>query len=262
MNVTIVIPARYASKRFPGKPLTVVAGVSLLERVWRLAESVASADHVLIATEDQRIVEHGESFGAEVVLTSENCRNGSERAFEALKNSNQIPDIVVNFQGDALLTPPWILDALIEELKSNTRAEIATPAVRLDQENYEALVSSKATEPSSGTLVVFDVEKRAMYFSKCMIPFLRNIPDKELPVFRHIGIYAYRYPALEKYLALSPGALEQVEGLEQLRALEHGMHIAVCEVDYKGRSHWSIDTPQDVGKAEQIITREGELLDI
>ena len=111
-----------------------------------------------------------------------------------------------------------------------------------------------------GTLVVFDRNMNALYFSKTPIPFVRPNKLKELPLYRHIGLYAYRYETLANYLTLQPGPLEQVEGLEQLRALENGINVRVVLVDYRGRTHWSVDSPDDVSKVEAIIAREGELV--
>jgi 3-deoxy-manno-octulosonate cytidylyltransferase (CMP-KDO synthetase) len=169
-------------------------------------------------------------------------------------------DGVVNFQGDAVLTPPWVLQALVDVLRNEDSVEMVTPAVRLDRARYDEFLVAKENSPSSGTTVTMDHESNALYFSKRVIPFIRN-PEKEFPpVFRHIGLYGYTVETLRRFTSLLPTALEKAEGLEQLRALHNGIPIRVVEVDYRGRTHWSIDTPEDVSKAEEIIAREGEFV--
>lgn len=258
MKTAIVIPARYASSRFPGKPMHPVLGVSTLERVWRIAKAVRGPSTVLIATEDERIVDFATRFGGEAVLTSENCANGTERTFDAINRRQLDVDVIINLQGDALLTPPWVLEAMIKEIGADADADIVTPAVRLEGASLQEFANHKVKSPASGTTVVFDVAKRALYFSKATIPYVRSAGYAA--VHRHIGLYGFRRDSLERYVALPPSPLEACEGLEQLRALEHGMKIRVAVVDYRGRSHGSIDSPSDVKLVEDIIAREGELL--
>lgn len=263
MNTAIVIPARYASSRFPGKPLAKIAGHSMLYRVWRIAQAVNGVDKVLIATDDERIVKHAGGFGADVVMTSADCKNGTERAYAALKTSKLSPEVIINLQGDAVLTPPAIIQALVDKIQTSKEAiQICTPAVRLSPVQYEAFAAAKRFGASTGTLVTFDRNLNAMYFSKALIPFIRNQEQKQHAVYRHIGIYAYRREALEKYLSLEATPFEQAEQLEQLRALEHGLPIKVVVVDYGDRTHGSVDVPADVQKAEEIIDKEGELVDL
>jgi 3-deoxy-manno-octulosonate cytidylyltransferase (CMP-KDO synthetase) len=259
MKTVIVIPARYGSTRFPGKPLAIILGKSLLERTWRIANSVRGAEKVYIATDDERIFKHATAFGAELLMTPAECTNGTERVLAALKSTGLRPDIVINLQGDAVLTPPAVLEALIEELIKTTSADIATAATRLNQEQYREILAQKASGQPGGTLVTFDLNGRALYFSRSIIPFVRNA-SSSVPIYRHIGIYGYRYHALEKYVSLAPSPLELAEGLEQLRALENGMRIQVVPVDYNGRTHWSVDSPEDAKMAESLILREGELV--
>ena len=260
MKTAIIIPARYASSRFPGKPLVLVAGVSTLERVWRIAKSVRHRAKVIIATDDELIMRHVDSFGGEAVMTSKTCANGTERVFEAINAMNLKADIILNFQGDAVLTPPWVLDATIEELERDPRAEIVTPAVELDSNSFGDLVQHKAKSVASGTTVVFDVNRNALYFSKAVIPFTRN--SGFTAVYRHIGLYGFRRESLSRFVALPPSPLELTEGLEQLRALEHGIKIRIVIVDYRGCGHGSIDAPEDVQAVESIIKSQGELLDL
>ncbi len=261
MQTCIVIPARYGSTRFPGKPLAEVEGKTLLERVWQIAQAVKGIDSVLIATDDQRIVDHARSFGAETCLTDPNLSNGTERVHQALERQSSCADIVINLQGDAVLTPPWIIQAVVDSLREDHSINMSTPAVRLSWPQYDQLVAAKSTGQAAGTLVTFDINYNALYFSKAIIPFIRK-QNRELPApfFRHIGLYGYRRQALKEYLSLPQGQFEQSEQLEQLRALEHGMAIKVVIVDYRGRTHWSIDSPSDIDKAVEIIRKEGELI--
>ncbi len=258
MSAAIVIPARYASSRFPGKPLHPVAGTPMLERVWRIAKSVPQATRVVIATDDERILAAARGFDAEAIMTSPDCSNGTERVHDAVQRAAILEDIVLNLQGDALLTPPWVLETMIDEMILDLAPDIVTPAVRLDEPALEEFLAQKKSTPASGTTVVFDRKRDALYFSKAVIPYLRK--EGHAGIYRHIGLYGYRKAALARYAGLAPTPLEQTEGLEQLRALENGMAIRVAIVDYRGRTHWSIDAPADVAIAERIIEREGELL--
>ena len=258
MTAAIVIPARYASSRFPGKPLCAVSGMTMLERVWRIAKSVRQASRVVIATEDERILDHARSFDAEAVMTSLDCKNGTERVYDTVKRVAVSEEIILNLQGDAPLTPPWVLEAMIDEMTIDPTPELVTPAVRLEGAALAEFVEHKKERPGSGTTVVFTTKKDALYFSKTVIPLIRY--PGHAHIYRHIGLYGYRKAALERYVTLKPTPLEQAEGLEQLRALEHGMVVRVAVVDYRGRTHWSIDAPGDVAMAEKIIAREGELI--
>jgi 3-deoxy-manno-octulosonate cytidylyltransferase (CMP-KDO synthetase) len=258
MSAAIVIPARYGSERLKGKPMIDIAGTSLLERVWRIARSCGGATRVVIATEDERVIRHAEAFGAEAVLTSDRCTNGTERVAEAIEAAAISEDAVINLQGDAVLTPPWVLDGMIDEFSSPSGFDIVTPAVRLTGDALADFKAHKLQAPSSGTTVVFDVRRNALYFSKQIVPYVRKPGFAD--VYRHIGLYGYRRDSLKRYVALPPSPLERTEGLEQLRALEHGMTVRVVVVDYRGRSHASVDAPADVALVEQLIAREGELV--
>ncbi len=261
MSAIIVIPARYGSTRLPGKPLAMIAGKTLLHRIWSIAMAVQHVEGVYIATDDERIKAHAESFGAQVIMTPVDIPNGTERAFHAATALAQTPEIVLNLQGDAVLTPPWVIQALIDYMQANPVVPLATTAVRMTLEQYQQMRQAKQTGAVGGTTVVFDKQDNALYFSKSIIPFMRQIPDPaRLPVFRHIGLYVYRYATLKQYLALPQTELEQIEGLEQLRALEHGIPIKVVQVDYRGRSHCAIDSQADIDYVKTIIAKEGELL--
>ncbi len=254
----IVIPARMASSRFPGKPMVEIAGTSLLERVWRIAKAVGSADAVVIATDNQEIRQHAQSFSADVVMTSKQCKTGTDRVAEAVQQLEQDYSIIFNLQGDAVLTPPWIIGSVIKLLKSNPLYQLATPAVILQGQQKLDFIATKKTGSSSGTSVVFSKSKRALYFSKTLLPYARG--KAEQTIYRHIGLYGYRKQCLLQLTALEQTPLEQTEQLEQLRALENDIDIYVELVDYQGRTHGSVDNPSDIAVVEAIIQQEGELV--
>lgn len=260
MDVVIVIPARYGSRRFPGKPMALIRDRSLLERTWRIARAVQHVTSVHVATEDERVAAHACSFGANTILTSPDCRNGTERVQEAVGKLLSRPDVVINFQGDAVLTPPWVLQALVDAFLADPAIPLATLAMRCTWKQLGEIETIKRQSPTSGTLVTLDKRGYALYFSKAIIPYLRIRDTDPPPVYRHIGIYGYRTETLATFCDLEETPLEHAEQLEQLRALENGIPIKVVLVDYRGRTHWSIDAPEDVIKAEEIIGREGELL--
>ena len=259
-NVLVVIPARMGSTRYPRKPLAVISGKLMIERVWEIGKAAANADKVVIATDSEEIKEVAESFGAEVLLTSEACTSGSERVCEAAALLGHTEGIVCSLQGDAVLTPPWVLEATIEELKRDQSIQISTPAVKLEGAGREEFVRLKRAGSTSGTSVVFDNQRNALYFSKGLIPFERPDARSDVELYRHIGLYCYRAQTLSRLCALPMSSLEKAEKLEQLRALENGIPIRVVLVDYRGRTHASVDTPEDVRVVEALIDKEGELL--
>jgi len=260
-QISIIIPARFGSSRFPGKPLAMIAGLSLLERVYRIASAVPDIDRVAVATDDPKIVDHVKGFGGNAVMTPLDCRNGSERVFKAMQDLvKDSSDIIINFQGDAVLTPPWIINDVIQAMVEDPSIKIATPAVRLSYANLEKLELYHQNGNAGGTTVTFDTKGDALYFTKGIIPFVRGTRSgADSPVFKHIGLYGYTASSLAQYVALAPARFEEVEQLEQLRALENGIAIRVVQVDLKGRTMWSIDNPIDVTETEKIITTQGEL---
>jgi 3-deoxy-manno-octulosonate cytidylyltransferase (CMP-KDO synthetase) len=260
MSAIIVIPARYGSTRLPGKPLALIKDKSLLNRTWSIAKAIKHVDEVYVATDDSRIEEHAHSFGAKVIMTPESCMNGTERVLAAADTLSPRPDIILNLQGDAVLTPPWAIQALLDKMISDPTIGLATTATQMNIDQYNKMLESKMNGLVGGTTVVFDRNNDAMYFSKSMIPYLRDKTVKPLPVYRHIGLYVYRYTVLKKYLKLHPSPLEMTEGLEQLRALENGIPIKIVTVDYKGRTHWAVDSQEDIDIVEKIIDKEGELV--
>lgn len=264
MSVLIAIPARFASSRYPGKPLAELRGASgearsLIERSWRAAVSVNGVDRVVVATDDDRIREAAEAFGAEVVMTSVSCANGTERCAETHEKLGKGFDIVVNLQGDAPLTPAWFVEDLISGLKANPQAEIATPVLRCDGATLTGLLDDRKAGRVGGTTAVFAQDKRALYFSKEVVPFTSQsyAADAETPVFHHVGVYAYRPDALAAYPNWPVGPLEGLEGLEQLRFMENGRSVLCVEVEARGRQFWELNNPEDVPKLEKMMQDMG-----
>lgn len=257
MSVLVVIPARYASTRYPGKPLVALRGCggqakTLIRRSWDAAMAADGVDRVVVATDDDRIANEAKGFGAEVVMTSEDCANGTERCADALKKITQPYDIIVNLQGDAPLTPHWFVEELVQALQATPDAGVATPVLRCDAEALNGFLEDRRNGRVGGTTAVFDRNMRAMYFSKEVIPYLgRPYTDADLiPVFHHVGVYAYRPDALARYTGWPTGALEVLEGLEQLRFMENGETVLCVEVDGKGRAFWELNNPEDVARIE------------
>mmetsp|Transcript_17998 Transcript_17998/g.27413 ORF Transcript_17998/g.27413 Transcript_17998/m.27413 type:complete len:267 (-) Transcript_17998:14487-15287(-) len=264
MSVLIAIPARYASTRYPGKPLVALKGAggqsqSLIERSWRAAMSVTGVDRVVVATDDDRIRVASEAFGAEVVMTSAACANGTERCTEAHAALGDGFDIVVNLQGDAPLTPPWFVEGLIDGLRNAPEAEIATPVLRCDGATLNGFLADRKAGRVGGTTAVFGAQNQGLYFSKEVIPYTNATfaDDADTPVFHHVGVYAYRPDALAAYPAWPVGPLEQLEGLEQLRFLENNRQILCVEVEARGRQFWELNNPEDVPRIEAMMAEMG-----
>ena len=264
MSVLIAIPARYASTRYPGKPLATLTGAtgqskSLIQRSWEAACGVKGVDRVVVATDDDRIREAAEAFGAEVVMTSETCANGTERCAEAFDNLGGGYDIVVNLQGDAPLTPAWFVEELVAGLRNDPMAEVATPVLRCDGRALNGFLEDRKAGRVGGTTAVFTKDRHALYFSKEVIPFTSEIyaDDAETPVFHHVGVYAYRPSALGAYPRWAAGPLEALEGLEQLRFMEHGHKVLCVEVEARGRQFWELNNPEDVPRIESMMREMG-----
>lgn len=264
MSVLIVIPARYASTRYPGKPLVSLTGASgvarsLIERSWLAAKAVKGVDQIVVATDDARIKEASEAFGAEVVMTSSDCVNGTERCAETHAALGGGYDIVVNLQGDAPLTPHWFVEGLVEGLKASPEAEIATPVLRCDGATLNSFLADRKAGRVGGTTAVFAADNRAMYFSKEVVPFTsQTYADADTtPVFHHVGVYAYRPAALAAYPSWPVGPLETLEGLEQLRFMENGRAVLCVEVEARDRAFWELNNPEDVPKIEAMMADMG-----
>ncbi|KTD72516.1 3-deoxy-manno-octulosonate cytidylyltransferase [Legionella tucsonensis] len=270
MHSVIVIPARYASTRLPGKPLAMIRGQTMLQRVVRLSRAAAEGlknVSVLVATDDERIVQHCNEIGVTSIMTSPEAPSGTDRVAEAIRSMKNKPDFIINMQGDAPLTPPDFLRALIDAFSASP-CDAVTPVTQLTWKQLDALRQNKLTTPFSGTTAVFNEKTgNAFWFSKNIIPAIRNEEalrkkSDNSPIFRHIGLYGYSLDMLEKYITLPESTFEKMEGLEQLRILENGYTLRCIPVDYKGRVNMSgIDSPEDVVRAEALITQYGELLE-
>jgi 3-deoxy-manno-octulosonate cytidylyltransferase (CMP-KDO synthetase) len=263
MKVAILVPARFASSRYPGKPLVALRGATgiakpLIRRSFEAASRVVGAHSVHVVTDDRRIAEAAEAFGAPVIMTSAECRNGTERCAEALAQLDS-PDVVVNLQGDALLTPPHFVEALVERLGEDADVQVATPAMRLRSEEVRELLAEEAAGRVGGTSVVADAKGRALYFSKRLIPHLpADALDEALsPVRLHVGVYAYRADALRQYAQAPVAELERLEGLEQLRFLVAGIPISVVEVEPPPFALRELNNPEDVAPIERALAEAG-----
>ena len=264
MSVLIVIPARYASTRYPAKPLAELKGASgqsrsLIQRAWEAAIAVNGVDRVVVATDDDRIKDAAEAFGAEVVMTPESCANGTERCAAAYDVLVSDAEIVVNLQGDAPLTPHWFVEDLVSAMRATPEADIATPVLRCDGRALNGFLADRKAGRVGGTTAVFDANMRAMYFSKEVVPFTSNTyaDDAETPVFHHVGVYAYRPAALMAYPTWQVGLLEQLEGLEQLRFMEQGSTVQCVEVEARGKQFWELNNPEDVPVLERMMQEMG-----
>jgi 3-deoxy-manno-octulosonate cytidylyltransferase (CMP-KDO synthetase) len=263
MKSVILIPARFASSRYPGKPLVELRGATgnpkpLIQRSVEAARRIPGVSAVFVTTDDQRIGAACDAFGAEVIMTSPECRNGTERCAEAL-GSLDGPDLVINFQGDALLTPPGFVTALIDHMAANPDAMVATPAMRQRPAEVRALQAEVAAGRVGGTSVVSATDGRALYFSKKLIPFLpKGALDGDLtPVRLHIGVYAYRPRALTTYVATPVSELEELEGLEQLRFLAAGIPVEVVDVETPHFALRELNNPEDVAPIEDALAAAG-----
>ncbi|RKZ34394.1 3-deoxy-manno-octulosonate cytidylyltransferase [bacterium] len=243
MQALGVIPARYASTRFPGKMLVPILGKPLILWTYQGAAESLLLDHIIIATDDQRIAEVAEHNGADVIMTSPACRNGSERVAEVAKKLHLF-DIIVNIQGDEPLITGNIIDKIVEDLIANPQAAISTA--------YTTINSKYKARNSNSVKVITDIDDFALYFTRAVVPYQRNgiVSPK-----KHIGIYGYRWEHLVRLSRLKPTPLEQEENLEQLRALEYGMKIHCVEIP-EAKNLISVDVPDDIKKVEKILKKK------
>lgn len=261
-STIVVIPARYGSSRFPGKPLALIAGRSMLSRTIDVAreaiERIADADF-LVATEDRRIVDHCEELGAPCVLTSERATSGSDRVLEAARNAAPAADYIINLQGDA---PFASVDAVVktEALLRTDDCDVATPCAPLSWAALDALRQAKRITPFSGTTCIMNTNKVALWFSKNIIPAIRNEDSLRSksdisPIFQHIGIYGFQRRALEAFCAAPPSDYEQLEGLEQLRMIDIGLTITCAIVSASALAAGGVDTPEDIERLEEMLRK-------
>jgi len=228
--VLIVIPARYASSRLPGKPLLEIHGQTMIEHVYRRAERARNIERVVVLTDDQRIAEAVERFGGHWEMTPTDCASGTDRIAHAARGWEAAA--VLNVQGDEPLIDPRAIEAVADHLRDHPEDPMVTLAAPADEDDFENPNTVK---------VVMDRRGFALYFSRSPIPYPRN--PQRAPHYKHIGLYGYRREALLRLAALEPTALEQSEALEQLRALEHGIPIRVLETAF---AEPGVDTPEDL----------------
>jgi len=240
-----VIPARFGSTRFPGKPLAMIGGRPMIQWVYARAMQAAEIDDILVATDDQRIAAAVAGFGGRAVMTSAEHTTGTDRIAEAIAGTEA--DLVVNLQGDEPLLPPSVIDNLVGAMRRSD-AEMGTVAVPFSQ------TDAAATDPNAVKVVV-DAQGRALYFSRSLIPFPRAGGTAVTPLL-HWGIYAYRREFLDRFVTWPRGKLEGCEMLEQLRALENGAVIRTIIVE---ASSIGVDVPGDVERVERILRERGEI---
>ncbi|QNE31312.1 3-deoxy-manno-octulosonate cytidylyltransferase [Sphingomonas sp. NBWT7] len=264
MSVLVVIPARAGSTRLPMKPLRAIAGVTLLHRTIALARRgmIGDAASLVVATDDARIADHAAVVGCAAVMTDCAISSGSGRALAAALTAPTPPSIVINMQGDAPFQPATALPAVIAAL-SDSAIAVATPVVRLTWSALDSLRAHKLIEPFSGTTCVRAPNGRAHWFSKTILPVIRNeatlrASGAPCPIWRHVGLYGYRMSALQDFEAAPPSSLERLEGLEQLRFFDLDIAIDTVEVTPAPFDISGIDTEADIARAEAMIALHGD----
>ncbi len=268
-RLAIAIPARYGSTRFLGKPLAEIAGKTMLSRVIDIANKAAEPYDdisVFVTTDDKRIADHVAELGAICINTPTSCATGSDRVLSAIRQLNEYPDFIINLQGDAPFTPPSIIRQICDEFENNPRSEIITPVHKLSWNELNNLRESKLKTPFTGTTAIIDKNHNALWFSKNIIPAIRDEENLRLqsdisPIHQHIGLYGFRSDILEKFCRLPQGIYEQLEGLEQLRMLENNIKIKTINIDVaEGMVQSGIDSPEDIKRAENHIKKYGEVI--
>lgn len=246
-NAIGIIPARLASSRFPRKILANIAGKSLLQRTYEKASQSSSLDKVVIATDDQSVIDHANSFGAQAFMTSTNHKSGTDRIAEVVENHFQDAKIIVNIQGDEPLLNPNVIDTLVELLNSKPETVCTTAAVQF--------ADNQDINDPSAVKCVFDNSGKALYFSRTPIPSAQHSTNDH-PYYLHMGIYCFRKPFLLTYANLKRTPLQQIEDLEQLKIIEHGypIHVAIVKEMSIG-----VDTPEDLKKVEEICLENTSL---
>src|SRR5947209_9675200 len=237
-----IIPARWASTRFPGKPLHLIANKPLLRHVWERCQRAKKLDAVIVATDDMRIAKAAFDWGAEVAMTSAKHQSGTDRIAEVARRAKEF-GLIINIQGDEPLTEPSLLNRFVDELRSNGKIDIVTAAHPFEN-------AAEASSPHQVKVIV-DLDGNALYFSRYAVPFPRNrsVPIKYL---RHQGIYGFRRKALLDFVRWKPTPLERAESLEQLRAVENGVKVHVLVTKHGSPG---VDTPADAKALEQKLAR-------
>ena len=244
MTAVGLIPARFAATRFPGKPLAMIAGKSMIQRVYEGARAAKSLRSVIVATDDERIADACRAFGAEVAMTRSDHASGSDRIGEVAARLSD--EIVVNIQGDEPLMEGYVVDAAVEALREDADVPIATVVHPLDPADRD--------DPNRDK-VVLDQRGRALYFSRSAIPYPRD-PAVRAPLWQHVGLYAYRRDFLLRFIKMAPTLAERSECLEQLRALENG-HGIRCAIIEGGWRSVAVDVPGDVALVEAALRARG-----
>jgi 3-deoxy-manno-octulosonate cytidylyltransferase (CMP-KDO synthetase) len=250
---TVIIPSRYASERLPAKPLAMIRGKTLVERVYRQCSLAKGVDRIYVATDHEEIAREVERFGGTVAMTSPDCASGTDRVAQAAERLGITDGVVINVQGDEPLIDPAVITSLASLMQKNPDVQIATPVSRLTRS--EDLMNPNVVK------VVMNEHWDALYFSRQAIPYLRDIGAQAIDrwvvahsFFKHIGVYAYRIKALKQFVAMKESPLERAERLEQLRLLEAGIPIRCVEVEYESVA---VDTPEDIRKVESLIAERG-----
>lgn len=264
ISTLVVIPARAGSSRLPRKPLRLIAGRTLLHRTIAMARAATAGlpdTQLLVATDDQEIAAHARAAGCDAVLTDSAIATGSGRALAAARQCETPPRFIVNLQGDSPFQPEGALRAVIAALEAG--AAVATPVIALDWPALDALRDHKRRSPFSGTTCARAPDGRALWFSKTIIPAIRD--EQALrqsqplsPVWRHVGLYGYTLDALTRFEAAPPTALENLEGLEQLRLLELGIPVTTVPVSPPLFDSSGIDTEADIARVEALIATHGD----
>jgi len=242
-QVIVVIPARYGSTRLPGKPLVPLAGTPMIQRVYERAKAAQRVHRVIVATDDDRILQAVQSFGGEARMTRADHRTGTERVAEVA--AHETGDIFVNVQGDEPLLDPHAVDTAVQALLEEPQSSVATVATAIK-------TPADIMDPNV-CKVVLDFDENALYFSRAPIPWVRDTHSKiQVRHWKHLGLYVFRRDALLEYPTLPQGELERIEQLEQLRWLENGWKIKVAEVEHDAVS---VDVPEDIARVEKLLSK-------
>lgn len=246
MRVVVIIPSRYGSTRFDGKPLANICGKPMIQWVYQRAMKAGCVESVHVATDDSRIREAVDGFGGNVVMTSSECRSGTDRVAEAAERLDlDMGDVVVNIQGDQPLVDPRCFDAVVEPFHSD-------PAVKMSTLAFAIVDKREITDPKD-VKVTFDNNGDALYFSRAAIPHGRD-GSHGYEIYKHLGVYAYTRKFLECFRLLAPGRLEEIEKLEQLRAMEHGHRIRVVVTPFDSPE---VDLPVDIQRIQEKMAAMG-----
>ena len=240
-----MIPARYGSTRFPGKPLALIADKTLIQRTYENAKKCLLLNEVVVATDDERIFDHVVGFGGKAVMTAPECPTGTERLAQAVKDNDQFSgyEAIINIQGDEPLLEPEVISQVIEKLLEDETAAVSTAAVKIS--------SREEAEDYSAVKCVIDKNGKALYFSRTLIPNGHGGEwQPDVAYYKHLGIYGYRHDFLMHYADLEPTPLQLAEDLEQLKVLENGYRIKVAVVE---SSSIGVDRPEDVKQIERLL---------